>query len=241
MFKNKLDIRYKINVTRGCYETTFEHLDELLHNACASQADKSKDFCMKLGSHTGGYEQFYLLGYKAVQSVESQHTFRINKFPACHLFSSWFLSWFILRPWRWWRHVPPKRRADFQRTARRYITGERTLLPIYVSISTQIKNRGYIKPNTTTGKTEEKWETTNIWNSWLRNRGSLPECCINKCFNTKCVKRKERTATMGNAYWLAMEIYSMRKKTDLSTKTTKTFPNVMIKQNRKKQRTCKKR
>jgi hypothetical protein len=37
---------------------------------------------------------------------------------------------------------------------------------------------------------------------------------------------------MGNVYWLGMEIYSMRKKTDLITNTNKTFPNFMIKHNR---------
>jgi hypothetical protein len=98
--------------------------------------------------------------------------------------------------------------------------------------SYKIKNRECIKPNATIGKTGEKWKTTIIWNSWLWNRGSLPDYCINKCFNMKCVKREERTATMGNVYWLAMEIGSMRKKTDLITKTNKTFPNVMIKHNR---------
>jgi hypothetical protein len=29
---------------------------------------------------------------------------------ACHLLSSWFLARLILRPWRWRRYVPPKRR-----------------------------------------------------------------------------------------------------------------------------------
>jgi hypothetical protein len=28
----------------------------------------------------------------------------------CHLISSYFLAWLILRPWRWRRHIPPKRR-----------------------------------------------------------------------------------------------------------------------------------
>jgi hypothetical protein len=31
----------------------------------------------------------------------------------CHLLSRWFLAWFILRPWRRRRHVPPKRRLTF--------------------------------------------------------------------------------------------------------------------------------
>jgi hypothetical protein len=34
---------------------------------------------------------------------------------ACHLLSNWALAWFILRAWRWRRHVPPKRRLAFNR------------------------------------------------------------------------------------------------------------------------------
>jgi hypothetical protein len=31
-------------------------------------------------------------------------------YSACRLFSRWCLAWHILWPWRWRRHVPPKRR-----------------------------------------------------------------------------------------------------------------------------------
>jgi hypothetical protein len=68
-------------------------------------------------------EEYYLLGNDAVYSVESQPTFRRNISPpssgskklqaACHLRSRWFLAWLILRPWRWRRYVPPKRRLAF--------------------------------------------------------------------------------------------------------------------------------
>jgi hypothetical protein len=34
-------------------------------------------------------------------------------FRASHLLSRWFLAWLILRPWRWRRHVLPKRRLTF--------------------------------------------------------------------------------------------------------------------------------
>jgi hypothetical protein len=63
-----------------------------------------------LGSHSGDYEEFYLLGYNDVSSVESQQTFRRNMSPpssesknnpskkqaelaAC---LCWFLAWLIL-------------------------------------------------------------------------------------------------------------------------------------------------
>jgi hypothetical protein len=32
-----------------------------------------------LGSHSGDYEEFYILGYNAIQSVESQRTHRSNR------------------------------------------------------------------------------------------------------------------------------------------------------------------
>jgi hypothetical protein len=54
------------------------------------------------------------VGYNAVQSVETQPIFRRNM----SILSSWsennpsdsclFLSWFILRPWRWRRYIPLK-------------------------------------------------------------------------------------------------------------------------------------
>jgi hypothetical protein len=41
---------------------------------------------------------------------EHNNLFRHADCSACHLLSRWFLAWPILRPWRWGRHVPPKRR-----------------------------------------------------------------------------------------------------------------------------------
>jgi hypothetical protein len=69
-----------------------------------------------------GDEEYYLLGYNAVYSVESRPTFRRNislpssgsnnkmsKSSACHLLSRWFLAQLIFKR----RHVPPKRRSTF--------------------------------------------------------------------------------------------------------------------------------
>jgi hypothetical protein len=36
-----------------------------------------------------------------------------SKKPACHLLSRLFVAWLVLRPWRWRRYVPPKRRLTF--------------------------------------------------------------------------------------------------------------------------------
>jgi hypothetical protein len=41
--------------------------------------------------------------------------------------SCWFLARLILRPWRWRRHVPPKRQFDFQQNTWCYIPEDRTL------------------------------------------------------------------------------------------------------------------
>jgi hypothetical protein len=39
--------------------------------------------------------------------------FRQADCSACHLLSGCFFAWLIPRPWRWRRHVPPKRRLTF--------------------------------------------------------------------------------------------------------------------------------
>jgi hypothetical protein len=91
-------------------------LDVLLE--CAGQSSK---------------EGFYLLGYKAVQSVESQPTCRRNMPPQSSglkvLLSALclFLAWIALQPWRWRRHIPPKYRLSFQRTTGHHITEDRIL------------------------------------------------------------------------------------------------------------------
>jgi hypothetical protein len=72
--------------------------------------------CRIRGSHSGGYEDLYLLGYNAVYSVEGHSTFRRSisnpssgpRDSACHLLSRWHLAWFILQPWRWRRHAPKR-------------------------------------------------------------------------------------------------------------------------------------
>jgi hypothetical protein len=62
--------------------------------------------CTIWGSHSGGYEEYNLLGYKAVLSVECQQTFRRNISPpysACHLLSHWFITGHIFsRPYVKW-------------------------------------------------------------------------------------------------------------------------------------------
>jgi hypothetical protein len=85
---------------------------------------KISHLCRTWGSHSCGYEEFYLLGYNAVQRVKNLPTFRRNISPpslesknkpssACHMFSRLFLARLILLSWRWRRHVPPKRWLTF--------------------------------------------------------------------------------------------------------------------------------
>jgi hypothetical protein len=60
-------------------------------------------------SHSGGNEEFYLLGYNAMQSVKIQRRFG----SACRLLSHSFLPSLIVWRWRWRRHALPKRRLSF--------------------------------------------------------------------------------------------------------------------------------
>jgi hypothetical protein len=69
-------------------------------------------------------EEYYLLGYNAVQSVKCQPTFRRNISPPSSGSKNKLskkAAWkqvasrarLILRPWRWRQYVPPKRRLTF--------------------------------------------------------------------------------------------------------------------------------
>jgi hypothetical protein len=46
------------------------------------QSNEHTGLCSIWGSHSGGYEEFYLLGDNAMQSVESQTTFRSSRKPS---------------------------------------------------------------------------------------------------------------------------------------------------------------
>jgi hypothetical protein len=57
-------------------------------------------------SHRRGYEEFYLMGFNAMRSVES---------PFCLLLAlCWFLAWLIFQPWRLRRRIPPKHWLTFK-------------------------------------------------------------------------------------------------------------------------------
>jgi hypothetical protein len=69
---------------------------------------KQSFFCAIRGSYRMDYEGYYLL--------ECSPTFRTNVFPPslgwetlCFLLA-YLSAGLILRPWRWWQYVPPKRR-----------------------------------------------------------------------------------------------------------------------------------
>jgi hypothetical protein len=68
-----------------------------------------------LRSHTGGYEEFHPLRYTGrVVRWKSTNVSEKHVASSCLLpTTSWFLAWPILRPWKWKRHVPPKRRLFF--------------------------------------------------------------------------------------------------------------------------------
>jgi hypothetical protein len=86
--------------------------------------------CRIWGSHSGDYEEYYLLGYSTVEIVGTQPTFLRNMSPPSSGSKNkpskklaerrWEtelpeLARLILRPWRWRRHVPQKRRLSSSR------------------------------------------------------------------------------------------------------------------------------
>jgi hypothetical protein len=85
------------------------------------------------GSHSGGYEELYLLGYKAVWPVENQPTFRRNMSPpssesknkqvSCSAYSS------ILKMEE---TCSSEKSDDFQRDTRRHILEDRELFICFV-------------------------------------------------------------------------------------------------------------
>jgi hypothetical protein len=73
------------------------------------------------GSHSGGYEEYYLLGYNALWSVESQQTSRKNMSASssCLVYSSTLMMEAT---------SSSEKPVDFQRTAPRYISEDIILL-----------------------------------------------------------------------------------------------------------------
>jgi hypothetical protein len=88
--------------------------------------------CRMWGSHSSGYEQFYLLGYTVMKTTVTELTFwRKILSPASRLkkwakqeprknqsllpASCWFLALYILWPWRWRWHVSLKHLLTFNR------------------------------------------------------------------------------------------------------------------------------
>jgi hypothetical protein len=66
--------------------------------------------------HSVAFEEYHLMGYNAVQSVECQPMFRRNKSSPSsvpHLFFANFLLSLFFRPWWWRRYVFPKLRLTF--------------------------------------------------------------------------------------------------------------------------------
>jgi hypothetical protein len=100
----------------------------LLQRSQPKRLLNSRFKCRIWCSHSSGYEEFYLLGYNAVQSVENQLMIRRNtslpssgsktrpsKKPELRLqlASTLLLAWLSLLYCRWRWHVPSKRRSTF--------------------------------------------------------------------------------------------------------------------------------
>jgi hypothetical protein len=83
---------------------------------------------MTLGSQNDCSEEFCVLGYNVVQSVESELIFQR---PA----SCWFLAWHIFLTLKMEAACSSETSADFQQTACCYITEDRTLFYCCFSFS----------------------------------------------------------------------------------------------------------
>jgi hypothetical protein len=77
--------------------------------ALAIYGHSTSSFYVGLGSHSGAYEEFYILEYNTVQSVESQQKLHVAVYSACYLHSNGFLLCLFFGP----EDVPPKRPFAF--------------------------------------------------------------------------------------------------------------------------------
>jgi hypothetical protein len=69
--------------------------------------------CTECINRKYSWEEYYLVGYKALKSVENQRTFKKNiwtQYSGSKNNPSSKSARLILRPWKWKRYVPPKRK-----------------------------------------------------------------------------------------------------------------------------------
>jgi hypothetical protein len=115
---------------------TKQHISIVFYSLIFANLDKRQAKCGIWGSHSGGYEEFYLLECNAVYSVESQGTFRGNISPLGGWQAKCFLSLaFMLVSYLAYCFSTLKLEAtcsfetsfNFRRTTRIYISEDRTL------------------------------------------------------------------------------------------------------------------
>jgi hypothetical protein len=123
-----IDMMDKQNRVNQLYTTTYLiSYSDLRHGPIAGFCEHSNQPSSSMRNKEL-VEQCHLLGYNAVQSIESQPAFRrnISPFSACHLLSHW-LSWSACSLTLKMEAICSSRMlADFQRTTWRYITEDGT-------------------------------------------------------------------------------------------------------------------
>jgi hypothetical protein len=92
-----------------------------------TKKERTWKFSRIWGSRSGDYEEFYVLGYDAVQSVESQLTFRRNIFPSSSGLESKPSKKTFMKQAESNATCTSETSVDFQRTILRYIPEDRTL------------------------------------------------------------------------------------------------------------------
>jgi hypothetical protein len=108
---------------------------------------------------------------------------RRKYFSKNHLLTCWFLLKFFLRPWRWRRYVPPKRRLHLNRlhgvTSEKMIlfitTAVKTSNPTKLSISYTVPSLFIFHRNRRRGQDSSVSIGTSLEPGWPRNRASISE------------------------------------------------------------------
>jgi hypothetical protein len=102
---------YKIPVGYwGSRDTDYERFEALTAVNMKSSIFWDITACspLKVNWRFGGTCRLHLQGPR-ISRTRNQRERRWQAELSCHLLSLWFLPWLILRPWRWRRHIPPKR------------------------------------------------------------------------------------------------------------------------------------
>jgi hypothetical protein len=88
----------------------------------------------------GGTYRLHIQGRRISASIYTS-VFRLAVYSASHMLSCWFLLKLFLRPWRWRRYFPPKRRLQLNRL--HGVTSQKMIL--FITDAVKTSNPKYIQ------------------------------------------------------------------------------------------------